>query len=96
MGCECLTDPFKISVDDPELVKVGRAGHDPRKLTTTNNRKSGFGEGTARRLTNCKRFTSGLDLVYSITFPLHIQSETMRNLRGCVETETPNNDKILG
>jgi len=95
MGCERLTDPFKISVDDPELVKVGRAGHDPRELTATNNRKSGLGEGTAWRLTNCKRFTSGFDLVYSITFPFRIQSETIRKLWGSVETETPNNSKML-
>jgi len=91
-----LTDPFEIPVNDPDLVKVGRAGHDPRELKTMRNRKSGIGEGTANGLTNCKRFTSGLDLVYSITFPFCIQSETMRKLRGSMEIETPNNGKMFG
>ena len=89
------TDPFEIPMNDPELVKICCAGHDSRKLTDMRHRKSGIGKETADRITNCKRFTSGLDLVYSIRFPFRIQSETMRKLRGSVETETPNNIKML-
>ena len=96
MGCERSTDPFKISVNDPELVKVGCAGHEPGELRTAKDRKSENSEETADGLTSCKRFASGLDLVYSITFPLCIQSETMRKLRGSTETETPTNGKMLG
>jgi len=94
-GCERLTDPFKISMNDPELVKVGCAGHDLRELKTIKDRKCGIGGEIASGLTNCKRFTSGFDLVYSITFPFRIQSETMRKLRGSMETETPNNGKMF-
>ena len=90
------TDPLEIAMNDSELMKVGRARHDPRELKTVMGRKSGTGEELASGLTNCKRFTSGLDLVYSITFPFRIQSDTMRKLRGSVEMETPSNGKILG
>jgi len=47
-------------------------------------------------LTSLKRFTSGLDLVYSITSPFRIQSETIRKSRGSAEMATPNKGKILG
>ena len=96
MGCEQLTDPFKISVDDPKLVKVGCTRHDPRELTTMKDRKNRIGEESTSDLTNSKRFASGLDLVYSMTFPFRIQSETIRKLWGSVEKETPNNGKMLG
>ena len=32
MGCERSTDPFEISMNNPELVKVCCAGHDPGEL----------------------------------------------------------------
>ena len=96
MFCGCSTDPFEIPMNNPELVKVCCAGHDPRKLTVMKGRKSGIGKESASRLTNLKRFTSRLDFVYSIRFPFRIQSETMWKLRGSVETETPNNGKMFG
>lgn len=83
-------------MNNPELVKVGCTGHDPGELTAITDRKSGIREESVSGLTSCKRFTSGLYLVYSITFPCCIHSETMRKLRGSAETETPNNGKMLG
>ena len=69
--------PFEVSVNNPEAVKVAHTGHDPKQLRTTENTEDEIME-TANELTNCKRFASGLDLVYSITFPFCIQVETMR------------------
>ena len=83
-------------MNDPELVKVGHTRHDPRKLMSVKDCESGIYEKMASGLTSCKRFTSGLDLVYSITFPFRIQSETIRKLGGSVETETPSKGKMLG
>ena len=51
---------------------------------------------TASRLTNCKRFASGLDLAYCVTFPLSIHSVRMRKQHGPVDTETPNEGKMFG
>ena len=82
-------------MNNPKLVKVGCPGHDPGKLRAIKDYKTGSCDA-GNGLTNCKRFASGLDLVYSITFPFRIQSETMRKLQGSVETETPNNGKMLG
>ena len=47
-------------------------------------------------LTKRKRLASGLDLVYSITFPLGIHSEIMRKYWGFVDTETPSRGKMFG
>ena len=66
---------------NPDLVKVGSAQHDLRELKVIRDGKAGVREETASRLTSRKRFTSGLDLVYSITFPFRIQSETMQKHR---------------
>ena len=65
-------------MDNPEVMEVGRTGHDPAELEVIEDRKVGVRKETASGLTNCKRFTSGLDLVYSITFPFCIQAETIR------------------
>ena len=83
-------------MNNPEVVEVGRAGHDPRELKVVNNRKVGACEEIASRFTNRKRFTSGLDLVYCITSPFSTQSETMRKNQGSVEMETPSKGKMLG
>ena len=88
--------PFEIPMNDPEFVEVGCTGHDLGELKVVRDRKNGCRGETASRRTNCKRFTSGLDLAYSITFPFCIQSETIRKNRGFVETETPNRGKMLG
>ena len=88
--------PFEIPMNNPEFVEVGRTGHDLGELRVVRDCKNGSCEETASRRTNCKRFTSGLDLVYSVTFPFRIQSETIRKHRGFVETETPNKGKMLG
>ena len=82
-------------MNNTEVVQVDRAGHNPRELKVVED-KVEICEETASGLTNCKRFTSGLALVYSITFPFCIQSDTMRKLGGSVETETPNSGKMLG
>ena len=71
------TYPFEVSVNDPEAVKVTRAGHDPGELQTIKNAGDRTRK-TASGLTSCKRFAPGLDLVYSITFPFFIQADTMR------------------
>ena len=42
MGCERLTDPFKVPMNDPELVKVSCAGHDPGELTVMKDHKNGY------------------------------------------------------
>jgi hypothetical protein len=47
-------------------------------------------------LTRRKRLASGLDFMYSITFPLGIHSEMMRKYRGFFDTETPSSGKIFG
>ena len=70
-------------MNNPEIVKVGRAGHDLRELQVVKNR-DGIRKDIVSGLTNRKRFTSGLALVYSITFPFCIQSETIRKPRGSV------------
>ena len=75
---------------------VGRAGRNFGELYIIERCKVGTRKETASGLTNRKRFTSGLDLVYSITLPYCIQSEMMRKLWGSVETETPNSGKMLG
>lgn len=83
-------------MNNPKLVKVCHTGHDLSELKVVKNRKSRICGKTASRLTNSKRFTSGLDLVYSITFPFCIQSEKIRKLWGSVETETPNKGRMFG
>lgn len=88
--------PFDISVDNPEFVEVDHARHNLGELKIIKDRKVGVSEGIASGLTNRKRFTSGLALVYSITFPFCIHSETMRKYRGSGEKETPNKGKMLG
>ena len=72
------TYPFEISMDNPEVVKIDRAGHDLRELPAIQNPKDRTWGRTASGLTNCNRFAPGLDLAYSITFPFLIQAETMR------------------
>ena len=69
--------PFKVSLNNPEAVKVLRTGHDPGQLRTTNGAKYGTRK-TVGGLTSCKRFAPGLDLAHSTTFPFCIQAETMR------------------
>ena len=82
-------------MNNPEIVKVGRARHDLRKLEVLKN-KVGTREGIASGLTNRKRFAFGLVLVYLITSPFCIQSEMIRKPRGSVEIETPNKGRMLG
>jgi hypothetical protein len=83
-------------MNNPERMKVGHTGHDLRKLNVIKNRKCGIRGRIANELTNSKRFTSGLDLAYSITFPFRIQSETIRKHWGSVEIETPKRGKMFG
>ena len=63
-------------MNNPEVVDVGHAGHDFKELKVFGD-KVGIREETASKLTNRKRFASGLVLAYSITFPFCIQSETI-------------------
>ena len=65
--------PFEVPMDNPEVVEVGCTRHDPRELEIIKDRKVGIHKKIVSGLTNCKRFTSGLDLVYPITFPFFIQ-----------------------
>ena len=50
----------------------------------------------SKQVTNRKRFASGLDLVYCITFPSGIHSERMRKKSGSGDIEIPNKGKIFG
>ena len=83
-------------MNNSEFVEVGCTGHNLGELKAIEDCKNRSHEEAASRRTNCRRFTSGLDLVYSVTFPFRIQSETIRKHRGSVETETPNKGKTLG
>ena len=82
-------------MNNPEIVKVGRARHDLRQLEVLKN-EVGTREGIASGLTNRKRFAFGLVLVYLITSPFCIQSEMIRKPQGSVEIETPNKGRMLG
>jgi len=57
--------------------------------------KNPRGESMARP-TIRKRLASGLDPMYSATFPLDIHSEMMRKYRGFSDKETPNRGKMFG
>jgi hypothetical protein len=83
-------------MNNPELVKVGRTGHDLRELNVIKDRKNGDHGKTSSGLTNRRRFASGFDLVYSITFPFRIQSETIRKHWRSVDTDTPKRGRMLG
>jgi len=67
--------PFDIPVNNSILVEIGRARHDLGELKVIKDRNAGISEETANGLTNRKRFTSGLALVYSILHPLRDDSE---------------------
>ena len=95
-GVDLRWYPFDISVNNPKLVEIGRARHDLGELKVIEDREAGIREEKESGLTNRKRFTSGLDLVYSTTFPFCIHSETIRKHRGSAEKETPNRGKMLG
>jgi hypothetical protein len=82
-------------MNNPECMKVGRTRHDLRELRVVRDRKSGIRRETTKGLTNNRRFASGFDLVYSITFPFRIQSEKIRKHWGSVETDTPKRGKML-
>ena len=51
---------------------------------------------TVSGLTSLKRFASGLDLAYCITFPPGIHSVRMRKQHGSADTETPNKGRMFG
>jgi hypothetical protein len=46
--------------------------------------------------TSRKRFASGLDLAYCITFPLGIHSVIIQKQSESVDTETPNKGSMFG
>ena len=81
-------------MSDTKPVKIGYTGRNLRELKMNDE----YGEPFEREseLTNCKRFASGLDLVYSIKFPFGIHSERIRKQRGFVDVETPRRGKMLG
>jgi hypothetical protein len=58
--------------------------------------KRGNHEGAEVERTNRKRFASGLDIAYLITFPLGIHSEKIWRQRRSVSTETPTRGKMFG
>jgi len=81
-------------VNNLELVKEGHTGHDLRELKFIDKQEKGRRE-TENRLTNCKRFASGLDTAYCITLPFGIHSVRMRK-HWSADTETPNKGKTFG
>ena len=80
-------------MNDPELVEVGHTGRDFRELMDIDEKKS---RGTAGERTSRKRFASGLDFAYCITFPFGIHSVRMRKQRESADTETPNKGMTFG
>ena len=60
-------------MNDTDVMKVARAGRDLGELKAVKDRKGEITRATANGLTSCKRFTPGLDLMYSIKFPFRIQ-----------------------
>ena len=84
---------------DPEVMKVRyatrRLGKLYDMLSRATNEHKPYGE-CAAGLTKRKRLASGLDLMYSITFPLAIHSDMMRKCRGFSDTEIPNRGKTFG
>ena len=83
-------------MNNSKLVKVYHPRHDLSKLEGIKNCKRGIRGETVSGLTNSKQFASGLDLVYSITFPLCIHSEMIWKYWGVVEIETPNKGRMFG
>jgi hypothetical protein len=81
-------------VNDTELVKVRHAGCYLEQLKVRREQKKHRVGG--KQLASCNRFTSGLDLAYSVTFPLVIHRVRMRKQHGSMETETPNKGRMLG
>ena len=72
------TYPFEVTVNNPEVVEVIHTRQDSTQLQVmVRNAKNRIRRKIMNGLTNCKRFTSGLDLVYSTTFPFSIQEETI-------------------
>ena len=83
-------------MDNSELVKVYHPRHDLSKLKDITDCKGEIRGETVSGLTNNKRFAFVLDLVYSVTFPLRIHSETIRKCWGFAVIETPNKGKMFG
>ena len=81
-------------MDDPEAVEIGHSRHSLGELKVLD--ELGKNGETASILTKRKRFSSGLEAVYHITFPLGIHSLTMRKQYGSTDTETPNKGKMFG
>jgi len=77
-----------------ELVEVGHTRHDLGELEDIDEsmKRSEIASG----LTNPKRFASGWDLAYSITFPPGIHSVRMRKQHGSADIETPNKGRMFG
>ena len=92
---EQRTHSFEISVNHLELVKVCHTRRDLRELKVVDEQER-QSRGNGSGLTNRKRFASGLDVAYLITFPLGIHSEKIRKQCGSVDTETPNKGKMFG
>ena len=90
------TYAFEIPMNDFELVKVDHARNDLGELNEVVDEWGIFFAKTASGLTNRKRFASGFDLAYFVTFPLGIHSVRMWKRRGLVDTKTPNNGKMFG
>jgi len=79
---------------DLEPVKVCHTRHDLRELKAMG--EQGRKPQNNNELTSRKRFASGWNFAYSITFPLGIHSVIMRKQRGSTDTEAPNKGKMFG
>ena len=82
-------------MDDPEAVEIGHSRHDLGELEAFDEQDKNE-EARARIFTKRKRFSSGLELVYRIMFPLGIHSVTMQKQHRSTDTETPNKGKMFG
>ena len=81
-------------MDDPEAVEIGHSRHNFGELKVLD--ELGKNEESTRILTKRKRFSSGLEAVYRIMFPLGIHSVTMQKQYGSTDTETPDNGRMFG
>jgi len=88
--------PFEITVCDPEFVKEGYARGHLIKLRIVKVCQRGTSRERTVGLAKRKRLASGLNFVYSVTFPLGIHSEMMRKYWGLLDTETPSRGKTFG
>jgi hypothetical protein len=82
-------------MNNAEFVKIFHPRHSTGELRVIIEREE-KSRDTTSILTNCKRFVCGLNLAYSITFPLGIHSVIIWKRFGSSDTEIPNRGRMFG